>query len=182
MKQLFEKQWQQLQHLNLSWNLLDEAAIMHLAQGVSPRLQTLNLAGTSLTWEAMLYLVHGQWPLLQKLDLSQNHLDVEALNVLTKGDWPVLETLDLSDNIMGFDMMTAWGTGLTGPCCQEAIKLLAGDSGIVLKEGVNRLGPSDKLGHSLWPGSKLLNLGNNICSDWAYQSLCMSDYDPDNDE
>ncbi len=130
----------------------------------------------------MVFLVNGRWPLLHKLDLSRNHLDVKALALLMRGDWPLLETLDLSDNIMGFDMVTAWGTGLTGPCCQEAIKLLAGDSGIVLKEGVNRLGPSDKLRHSLWPGLKFLNLGNQICSDWAYQSLCMSDYNPDNDE
>ncbi len=156
MKQLFKKQWRQLRHLSLSWNDLDEAAIMHLVQG------DWTGEGTSLIRPAMVYLVHGRWPLLQKLDLSHNHLDVEALALLMRGDWPLLETLDLSDNIMGFDMRTAWGTGLTGPCCQEAIKLLAGNSNIVLKEGVNKLGPSDKLGHSLWPGLKLLNLGNLI--------------------
>ena len=182
MKQLFKKQWQQLRHLSLSWNGLDQAAIMHLVQGDYPRLQTLNLAGTRLTQPAMVFLVNGRWPLLHKLDLSHNHLDVEALALLMTGDWPLLETLDLSDNIMGFDMMTAWGTGLTGPCCQEAIKLLAGNSNIVLKEGVNKLGPSDKLGHSLWPGLKLLNLGNLICSDHAYQTQYSSDDNPDNDE
>ena len=98
------------------------------------------------------------------------------------GDWPLLEALDLSDNIMGLFMRTAWGTGLTGPCCQEAIKLLAGDSNGALKEGLNRLGPSDKLGHSLWPNLKLLNLGNLICSDGAYHAQYSSDYDPDCDE
>ncbi len=175
MEQLFKKHWRQLGHLNLSYNGLYQTAIMHLVQGDYPRLQTLHLAGTFLTRPAMVFIVNGRWPLLQKLDLSRNHLDVEAVALLMRGEWPLLEILDLSDNMMGFDRMTAWGTGLTGPCCKEAIKLLAGDSDILLKEGVNKLGPSDKLGHSLWPGLKFLNLGYQHCSDRAYQSLCMTD-------
>ena len=119
--------------------------------------------------------------MLRRLSLARNRLDVKALQNLMKGAWFELETLDLCDNMTG-SLSCAWGTGLTGPCCVEAIAVLRGDSDVVLKEGVNWLSPAKQLGNGLWP--KMRVLSNIRCSDTSYGnlSLDMKRYPPESDD
>ena len=61
--------------------------------------------------------------------------------------------------------------------------LLFGDSSVRLVEGLNALGPLDKLGSGLWPNLKWLNLDNQntnsgrCCTHDLNAPLYESDYD-----
>ena len=183
VKLLFQKQWWGLWHLDLSRNSLDEAATEHLVNAQCPHLQTLILSFNVPDHDAREYLAESHWPLLQRLDLSRNRLGLEAVQYLMEGDWPLLETLDLYDNLIAPYWNYDMGQGLTGDVCQQAIVLLTEDSSVRLVEGINYLGPMDKLGNGLWPRLKWLNLDNQNTQSCRYytHNLGAPMYEREND-
>ncbi len=98
---LIKGRWEELQDLDLSWNvMLDAAAIAQLVQGNFPNLCTLDLSYIMLDADAIDYLVCGRWPHLTRLYLQhddlESFLDSLAISVLLLGNWPSLQTLVLS--------------------------------------------------------------------------------------
>lgn len=104
MNLLVKGRWEVLEDLDLSWNLmLDAAAIAQLVQGNFPNLpnlRTLNLSYIMLDAGAIDYLVCGAWPHLAHLYLHHDNLegflDNPAISVLLLCNWPSLQSLVLS--------------------------------------------------------------------------------------
>ena len=124
---LFQGRWEVLQDLDLSRNVvLDAAAIAQLVEGKFPNLRTLDLSYDRLDAGAIECLVHGAWPHLAQLYLQneepEGFLANAAISVLLQGNWPSLQTFVLSvcdvrgaafllsgsRNVRGGDFSSVW--------------------------------------------------------------------------
>ena len=86
MSQLILGNWPELKRLDVSYNVLNTAAIASLSQAPWPLVE-LQLSGNLLDVEAMHQLIQGRWPQLMHLGLKWSKLNAQIVAVLVKAPW-----------------------------------------------------------------------------------------------
>lgn len=95
----FLEKMKNLEHLDLSYNIITDGAIEHIAK-IGTNLQYLSLKNTGITSQALCILA-GTVPNLTSLSLANTKIDDSALAYI--GMIPLLRTIDLSQtSIKGF--------------------------------------------------------------------------------
>ncbi|KXG21547.1 uncharacterized protein LOC8055749 isoform X1 [Sorghum bicolor] len=101
----FLEKMKNLEHLDLSYNIITDGAIEHIAK-LGTNLQYLSLKNTGITSQALCILA-GTVPNLTSLSLANTKIDDSALAYI--GMIPLLRTIDLSQtSIKGFTHMSAF--------------------------------------------------------------------------
>ena len=91
MEGLINCGWDQLQFLDLSNNLLDDAAMIHLGKGQWPKLANLYLEGNTISATGLGALTAAKWP-------SLHELLVDRMAVCDPAQW-ALEHLPFEDRM-----------------------------------------------------------------------------------
>lgn len=107
MQQLVHGEWPKLQSLDLSDNILNDAAIGHLVKGKWPQLEHLWVTWNCVTLAGLLSLPAAQWPCTKSLVITRNdHRFAAPIDLEREGDASVNIQFDADLIVFKIDMHT----------------------------------------------------------------------------
>jgi len=116
LSKAFQRSMPRLFTLNLSWNVLDERGMQHLADGIarSATISSLNLSMCDLSTDSVRILAGGLQvnKTIENLDLSGNNIDGKGTSYLVDAllEHPRIENINLKSNNVGEDGVKAVST------------------------------------------------------------------------